>query len=103
MASNCIKAAKMRDAGAELEDIAEHFGWTVRTASVNVSRGRNWEQFLATNAKNRNKLRAVARTEQRKKDIPKKIKTLVAEAKSLGLDVKTILSRAASERSDRAL
>jgi (p)ppGpp synthase/HD superfamily hydrolase len=91
MASNCVKAAKMRDSGVDLETIADHFGWTMRTASVNVARGRNWEQFLTTNAKNRKKLRAIARTEKRKKDLPKQFKALCAEANSLGLDVAALL------------
>lgn len=92
--SNCIKAAKMRDNGVDLDIIADHFGWTVRTASVNVSRGRNWETFLKALRKNRKVCRDRARKAKRVKELPGLITRVIAEAKSLDLDVDHIVSEA---------
>lgn len=81
----CVQAAKMRDAGIDHEEIAKLFGWTKRTALVNISRGRNWQDFLSVNGDGKWERYHYSRTERRRRKIPGQIAALRREAERLGL------------------
>jgi len=45
--NKAVLAAQMRNSGKSVAEIAEHFGWTEKTARCLISRGRNMPKFRA--------------------------------------------------------
>lgn len=86
----CVRAARAFDGGTHIEVIAQEFGWTERSAEVNVARGRHWEDFIRKNTKGNRERRRRAEIERRRQAIPEEFLALVAEAQRLGVELPSL-------------
>ncbi len=81
-----VRAAELYDIhGEDIDVIASEFGWTKRTASVAVCRGRRWKEFLVVQAARNKARRQEQRVEKRKREVGPEFRRLVAEARKLGV------------------
>lgn len=81
-----VQAAEMYEAGMSRCDIAKYFKWTVKTASVNIARGKKWNTFLQVNGAGNRHRKAEERRRQRPRVITRQLRKLLREAKALGLN-----------------